>query len=268
MTDQRFRERFGPWAVIAGASEGLGAAFAASLAARGLDLVLVARRATRLDSLATQLATAYRVQARSLPLDLAQASAAEVVADATADLDVGLLVCNAAHSTIGPFFEQPLDEHLIELRLNCYTPLELVYRLGERMLARQRGGIVLMGSLSAAHGAPLIANYAATKAYNWVLAEGLWDELRGRGIAVTVCCAGATATPNYLRSEPRRIGLLRMPAMAAEAVVAETLAALGRQPSVIPGRANRVVATVMQRLLPRRAAIKIMGGTLRSLYPP
>jgi uncharacterized protein len=257
-----FRARYGPWAVVAGASEGLGAEYAAQLAARGLDLFLIARRRELLESLATKLAERHGVQVRTLAHDLAHEDAASVVAAETADLDIGLLVYNAALSVIGPFLERPLEEHVTEVMVNCRAPLTLAYTLGRRMLARGRGGIILMSSLSATMGSALIANYAATKAYNLVLAEGLWDE-RARGVDVMACSAGAVATANYEASAPKGGGGSAMP---PRRVVAETLAALGKHPSFIPGRGNRLADFALRRLLPRRATIVIMGRVTRGMY--
>jgi short-subunit dehydrogenase len=261
-----FRARYGPWALVAGASAGLGAAFATQLAARGLNLVLIARRAEIAESLGARLTADYAAQVRVLPLDLARDDIVPVVAAATSDLEIGLLVYNAAASIIGPFFERSLPEHLSEIDTNCRAPMALTYILGQRMLARKRGGIILMSSMSAFQGSALIANYAATKAYNLLLAEGIWEELRTRGVDVLACCAGATSTPNYLASAPAATTRVRTAAMAPDTVAAETLAALGRQPSVIPGRFNRLAAFVMRRLLPRRAAIRLMGRTMRGMY--
>ena len=112
----------------------------------------------------------------------------------------------------------------------------------------------------------MIANYSATKAYNQILAEGLWEELRGQGVDVIACCAGAISTPNYLISLPERAGSNPAPTMSPAAVVGETLAALGTQPSIVPGRINRALAFVMTHLLPRRMAISMMGQTLRRMY--
>src|SRR6266540_3849601 len=120
-----FAARYGPWAVVAGASEGLGAEFATQLAMQGLNLVLVARRADRLDELATQLAASYGAQVRTLALDLGHADAAVVITTQTADIEVGLLVYNAARSVIGPFLERPLQDHLNELDVNCRAPVTL-----------------------------------------------------------------------------------------------------------------------------------------------
>ena len=261
-----FQQTYGPWAVVAGASAGLGAAFATELAARGLHLVVIARRPERLAVLAARLTEEYHVQVRCLPLDLARPDVAGRVAAGTDDLDIGLLIYNAAHAAIGPFFEQPLAEHVAELDLNCRSALILVYTLGRRLLQRGRGGIVVMSSLSAAHGAPLVAHYAATKAYAQILSEGLWDEVRQHGIDVVTCRAGATATPNYWASTPRHSRPFATPVLAPEAVVREALAGLGKRPSVVPGRANRLAALVLERLLPRRRAIILLGRTLRAMY--
>jgi short-subunit dehydrogenase len=261
-----FRSKYGPWALVAGASAGLGAEFATQLAARGLNVILVARQADRLTQLSATLATEQHVQVRTLPIDLADDDAPEAIVTQTNDIEIGLLVYNAAYSAIGAFLDRPLEHHRRELNTNCRAPLTLAYRLGQKMRARQRGGIVLMSSLSALHGSPMIANYAATKAFNQVLAEGLWDELRRSSVAVLACCAGATATPGYLASRPKAAHFNAGSAMTPQVVVAEALQALGTQPSLIPGRGNRLAAFIMRRVLPRRIAIQIMGHTLRQMY--
>ena len=257
-----FRARYGPWAVVAGASEGLGAEYATQLAARGLNVVAIARRESMLRELSTGLSARYGVHVRSLALDLAREDVVAALTAATADLEVGLLVYNAALSIIGPFFDAPLDEHLREVAINCRGPLALAYTFGRSMVARGRGGIVLMSSLSATMGSALIANYAATKAYNLVLAEGLWEELRTGGVDVMACAAGAVATPGYLESEPKRGG----GSMTPERVVAETLAALGSTPSFVPGGSNRLAAFTLRRLVPRASAIRLMGRVMRGMY--
>jgi short-subunit dehydrogenase len=259
----RFQARYGPWALVAGASEGLGAAWAEALAARGLHLALVARRADRLADLAARLAAQHGIQTRPLALDLAAEDAPASILAATADLDVGLLVYNAALSVIGPFLERPLDAHLMEITVNCRSPLALGYGLGQHLVARGRGGIILLSSLSATMGSAYIANYAATKAYNLVLAEGLWEELRRKGVDVLACCPSAVATPNYLASAPKRA----QATMTPDAIVAATLPQLGRRPSFIPGGTNQAAAFIMRRLLPRRLIVRIMGGVMRGMYP-
>lgn len=263
--DAEFRARYGPWAVIAGASEGLGAEFAAQLAARGLHLVLVARREGPLRERAAALALAHGVETLALPLDLAAPDVWPQLAAALGDREVGLLVYNAAASLIGPFVEQDLAAKLRILDTNCRTPLVLCHELGRRLAARGRGGILLMTSMAGRQGTALVATYAATKAFQLVLGEALWDELRAAGVDVVAPCAGATSTPAYLSTNPRA-GTFASRAMPPGPVVTEALAALGRGPSAVTGRANRATAFVLGRVLPRALAVRLMGWGTRSLY--
>jgi short-subunit dehydrogenase len=266
------RARYGPWAVVAGASEGLGAAFARRLAAGGLSLVVVARRQGLLEELARELSSDYGVEVLPVALDLGLPDAAATLLERLRDLEVGLLIYNAALSPIGPFLDQALDEKLRALDLNCRTPLALVHALGRAMRSRGRGGILLMSSMSGLQGSPWISSYAATKAFDLVLAEGLWEELGAEGIDVLACCAGATRTPGYEASAAGAAatqGSRLAPAvMEPEDVVEEALAALGNAPSLVPGRGNRLAGLLMSRLLPRRMAIRIMGKSTRTLDAP
>jgi short-subunit dehydrogenase len=261
-----FKNRYGAWVVVAGASQGLGAAFARQLAARGLNLVLVARRTGLLEKLAADLSRQFSVQVRPLTLDLSAPQAAEQIDTLTAGLDLGLLVYNAAYSAVGPLYDHLLADRLREIDTNVRTPLDLTYRLGQRMLANGHGGVILMSSLSAFQGSAYISNYSATKAYSLVLAEGLWEEWRPRGVDVLVCVAGAIKTPNFEASAPRHTGRFSDATMEPEAVAGAALAALGRQPYVIPGRSNRLSSFVMRHLLPRRVSIRLMGRILHDMY--
>jgi short-subunit dehydrogenase len=262
VTPEKFRARYGPWALVAGASEGLGAEFATQLAARGLNLVLIARRADALEEISTRLRREYAVEVRPLPLDLAREDLAQVVAAATSELEIGLLVYNAALSRIGPYFETSLADHQRELAINCRAPMTLAYLLGQPMLKRKRGGILLMSSLGGAQGSALLVNYTATKAYNRLLAEGLWDELREQGVDVLTCCPPAVSTPGYLASAPKGT----MSALTPHAVASEALAALGHGPTIIPGWTYRLANFLMQRVLPRKTTIKLMGRVTRGRY--
>jgi short-subunit dehydrogenase len=177
-----------------------------------------------------------------------------------------MLVYNAAFSAIGPFLNRPLDDHAREINTNTFTPLNLIYHVAAPMLARGRGGIILMSSLSAFQGSAYISTYAATKAFNIVLAEGLWEEWRGRGVDVLVCVSGAVKTPNYVASAPEETGGLGDLTMAPEQVVREAFQGLGKGPYVIPGRMNRISSFVMRHLLPRKTSIQFMGRILRGMY--
>jgi uncharacterized protein len=258
-----YRARYGPWAIVAGASTGLGAEFARQLAARGLDVLLLARRRDVTEQLAGELATQYKVQARAAIVDLASPELLQQLRAATDGLEVGLVVYNAASSLIGPFLEQSLAEKLHIVDVNCRGPLIFADELGRKMAARGRGGIIIMASLAAAQGSPLVATYAASKAFDLVLAEGLWDELGGHGVDVLACRAGATRTPNYEAARP----MGKVPLMEAAPVVTSALDSLGKTPSVVPGFINRLGGLVLGRLMSRRAAIRLMGKTTRRMYP-
>ena len=261
-----FLERYGSWAIIAGASVGLGAEYAHQLAGRGLNLVLVARRLELLQSLAAEISSKFGVRTKCVELDLSAVDAAEQVIWHTMDLEVGLLIYNAAFSAVGPFLEQSMEAHMREIHTNAHTPLKLIYLLAQHFVSRGHGGVILMSSLSAFQGSAYISTYAATKAFNIVLAEGLWEEWRTRGVDVLACISGSIKTPNYVASQPEQTGGLGDMIMEPAQVVKEALDALGKQPYVIPGRMNRIASFVMRHLLPRKAAIKFMGSTLRKMY--
>jgi len=177
-----------------------------------------------------------------------------------------MLVYNAAFSAVGALTERSMDEHMREIHTNIHSPFKLVYLLGQRMLARRRGGVILMSSLSAFQGSAYISTYAATKAFNIVFAESLWEEWRERGVDVLVCVAGAMKTPTFESSQPEKTGGLGDMTMSPQLVAREALDVLGEQPYVIPGRMNRVASFVMRHLLPRKLTIKFMGRTLRGMY--
>jgi uncharacterized protein len=263
-----FPARYGPWALVLGASEGIGAAFAHEAAARGLGVVLVARRAEPLHVVATALRADHGVDVRTVACDLAVPGAVDRVAEAVGDLEIGLLVYNAASSTVGRFLATPLASHLRAVDVNARAPVAFAHRFGGAMAARGHGGIVLMSSLTAFQGTPLVASYGATKAFNLVFAEGLWDELRGNGIDVLGCCAGATLTPGYRRVTPDGPSAFFAPkAQDAGEVAREALAALGTRAFVITGRGNRIVSFVMRRLMSRRRAVLTIGREMRRRYP-
>lgn len=257
-----FFARYGPWALVAGASEGLGAEYARQLAAHGLSLVLVARRAEALAALAAQLRAEHSVDVVAAAIDLADPALVEKVALAVGDREIGLVVYNAAASLIGRFLDHGLDETLRVVDVNCRGPIVLAHRFGGPMARRGRGGILLMSSIAASQGSAMIATYAATKAFNLVLAEGLWDELREHGVDVLACRPGATRTPAFEASKPAG----NWSPMEPAPVVAAALAALGHGASVVPGWFNRTAAFVMGRLLPRAVAVRTMGRATRKMY--
>lgn len=269
MTSRRtsFASRYGPWAIVAGASDGLGAEFARQIAERGLNVVAVARSGDKLEALARRLGSEHGIEVRSVVLDLANDDLVPVIEERTKDMEVGLLVYNAAFAHIAPFLDQPIEKLLRSIDVNCRGPVVLSHHFGRQMLERGRGGIVLMSSMTGLQGSALLAGYAATKAFDLVLAEGLSDELGQGGIDVLGCCAGATRTPNYLATNPLKPGLLPATVMEPSDVVAEALESLGKKPSLVSGRTNRLMDFLMHRLLSRRRAVSIMGKAMRDMYP-
>jgi hypothetical protein len=265
VTDAAFRERYGAWALVAGASEGLGAEFCHQLAARGLSIALVARRPEPLARLARELERAYGVETRPLAFDLARAEHLDELERATAELDVGLLVASAAASPIGEFLERSLAEHRAILDLNCRAMLVLSHVFAERLVDRGHGGMVLMSSLGSLQGTALTAHYSASKAYLRVLAEGLWEELRPRGVDVVACVAGPTDTPTFRAGHPQ-VGRWKLPwVQPASEVVAATLRGLGRTPVVTPGFGNSAIHCLL-RLLPTSVAVRLVSRTTRKMY--
>ena len=258
---QDFASRYGPWALIAGASEGLGAAFARCLAAQGIHLILVARRAEPLETLAVTLREAHAVDVVTKSLDLADEEALVSFIN-TLDADLGLIICNAAYSAVGGFFETPAEQLKQIIGVNVIAPLLITRLLAPRLLTRGRGGVILMSSLAGNQGSANIATYAASKSFNTVLAEGLWQELKRAGIDVVAPCAGAIRTPGYQQaaSGPEPPGT-----MDANDVASQALAALGRHPVVVPGRFNQFALFLMRRLLPRKTAIRLMSSSTRGL---
>jgi short-subunit dehydrogenase len=250
-----------------GASEGIGAAFAAALARAGLDLLLVARRPVPLEALADGLRRAHGVSVQVLAADAGATGGAEAILRAAAPLDLGLAVLSAAVSVQGPFLDLAPEEALRALDTNCRAPTALAHGLAGRLAARGRGGLVLLTSMAGLQGAAQVALYAATKAYVRVLAEGLWAELRPLGVDVLACCAGRVRTPTYEASGPGDPGRLAPGVMDPEAVARATLAALGRGPVVIPGLGNRLAAFLTSRLLPRRTAVSLVSRSTRAMYP-
>lgn len=257
--DSMFQRRFGPWALVTGASEGIGEAFAERLAERGLNLVLVARRKSLLDALAARLNRVHGVECLVIAADLSDPAAIDDLVARTAAVDVGLVVEAAGYGTSGPLLDAPLDVEAGMLALNCSSVLVLAWHFGQRLAARGRGGIVFMSSLLAFRGAPRAANYAATKAYIQTLAEGLRREWTGHGVDVIA------SAPGPIRSGFERRANMRMAhAMPAEVVARVTLRALGNKATVRPGWLSKLLGWSLA-LLPRWAQVRIIGEVMKGM---
>jgi len=257
-----FADHFGPFALVAGASRGLGLAFARAIAARGVNLVLVSENEAEL---AAAAASIEGVEVQTFCCDLKDADAPLHIDRFCRPLDVGLLVCNATHVDLGPFLDHDLDTHLAVVAVNCAATTALCHLFGQRMAQRGRGGIVLMSSLTAFMGTPCVSVYGASKAFDLALAEGIGNELEGLGVHVLACAPGAVATPNYLASIPDGVKS-PAPLLQPDDVAEEALDSLGVRRVRVPGAKNRLLAFLLSRLLPRQLAVRIMGSATRKLY--
>ncbi|MFK3978999.1 SDR family NAD(P)-dependent oxidoreductase [Micromonospora sp. NPDC050397] len=176
-----------------------------------------------------------------MPADLSTVEGLGRVVEAARGREVGLVVANAAYSPIGRFVDMDPARSRRALDLNCRMPLELAHHFLPPMVARRRGGLVVMSSLAGMQGSPPISVYAATKSFGAILAEGLWAELRGTGVDVVTCVAGAVATPNLAGAKSRPAPGTRTPDQVAYAA----LRGLGHGPRVVPGLTMRLSAAIM-----------------------
>ncbi len=264
IVDPEFHARYGPCAVIAGATEGIGRAYAHQLAEKGLDLILIARREALLESEAHLLRRRHGVQVHTVSLDLAAADLEERFRAAIEGQDVGLLVYNACFSEIGTFLDTDLRSKLLTIDVNCRGPVTLTSVLAPRLVERGRGGLILMSSMSALQGTAMVSTYAATKAFDTILAEGLWSELGPQGVDVLACVAGATLTPNFEAQTPEEKRKQVFP-MAPADVAREGLANLRKGPVHYAGPLNRALALGM-RFATRKGAVRFISKSTREVF--
>jgi short-subunit dehydrogenase len=219
------KHAYGPWALVTGASSGIGEEFARQAAANGINVVLLARGEERLKDVAGSLTASYRVHTRTVAIDLGQDGILDPVAEATDDLDIGLVISNAGAGNPGPFISLPRARLREIVHLNVTTHLELAHHFGQKLAQRGRGGIVLVSAAAAAGGLPYMANDSATKAYPLNLGEALHVELTRAGVNVTVLVPLLVSTPVVARMG---LDTVKLPvqAISAEEAVDQALTAL------------------------------------------
>jgi uncharacterized protein len=248
-------KRFGPWALVTGASSGIGLEFARQIAASGINVVLAARREALLKQAGAAIASDFGVTYRVAVADLAVDGSIGPLAAATDDIDVGLVISNAGTADPGPFLHKDRDTLAALLRLNTLAHLDIALHFGRRLAARRSGGLLLVGAMGAHTGIPLMANEAGAKAFVHSFALSLHDEFRPLGVHVTVLPPGPTDTPVLakLGLDPKAMPMKPMP---VERCVYEGLEALAKnRPMIIPGRLNRI----MNALIPGPVARAMMG---------
>ena len=254
-----FKNRYGPWAVVTGASSGIGQACARELSTTGLNLLLVARRQDELRALAMELGATGGGEMQVVAADLATTAGLTRVETATKNLDVGLLVAAAGFGTSGEFLSGDLADELAMLDLNCRASLQQSLHFGRRFAARGKGGLILFGSLVGFQGSPAAAHYAATKAYVQTLAEGLHVELASRGVDVLASAPGPVHS-GFADRARMKMGAADQPA----AVARSTVAALGRKMTVTPGALGKFLTGSLM-LAPRSVRTRIMGKIMGGL---
>ncbi|MCL2652284.1 MAG: SDR family NAD(P)-dependent oxidoreductase [Propionibacteriaceae bacterium] len=260
-----FASRYGPWTLVTGASKGLGAEFCRQLAASGLNIVMVASHEDALLDESAAIERQYGVKTRPITLDLADDGSITRLGRLTADLDITLLVSNAAMSDVGPFLKATPEYLENQVRVNALACTLLARHYGALMAKQRRGGIILMSSGTAQHGTPYSANYAATKAFNLILAESLWYEFRPHKVDVLGVMAGATRTEGWLANHPKPNW--RVPIMGVKPVVAAALRALGRRPRVSPGIMNHLGYAALSWKT-RGRAVKSVGASMEKMFGP
>ena len=268
MTVALDKKRFGPWALVTGASSGIGKEFARQIAASGINIVLVARREDLLKQAGVEISKRYGVEHRVVVLDVSQEGFIEQLASATNDLDIGLVVSNAGTGNPGAFLKH--DRQLLRetLRLNTMSHLDIAHHFGAKLTERHRGGIVLVGAMGAENGIPCLANDGGAKAYVHSLGEALHHEFKPLGVYVTVLATPLTETPvlEKFGLDPKTSPLKPM---SVEQCVSEALDGLRKNRSkVIPGRLNRIMNALVPTSLGRKMQADMIGKGVASKSAP
>src|SRR6202162_3214954 len=256
------KERFGPWALITGASSGIGKEFARQIAASGINVVLVARRDALLAELGRAISQEFGVQYRALAMDVSKEGFIAGLADATHDIDIGLVVSNAGTPNPSEFLK--LDRQLLQatLRLNTMAHLDITHHFGAKLAERRRGGLILAGAMGAENGIPCMANDGAAKAYVHSLGEALHYEFKPLGVYVTVLAAGFTNTAvlEKFGLDPKT---MPMKPMSVEQCVSGGVSGLLKNRSrIVPGRLNRILNALVPASLARKMEADLLGKGL------
>ena len=251
-TKKRIYDNYGPWAIVTGASSGIGKAIAYRLAEANLNVVLVARRKEALQNIAKGLKEQYEVETNVVAADVSKEAGIHELITATSGMDIGLLVAAAGYGTSGSFLDADINDELNMLDVNCKAVLVLTHHYAQQFAAKSRGGIILMASLVGFQGTPFAAHYAATKAYNQSLAEALHVELKDKGVDVLAAAPGPVNSGFASRAD-MQMGA----AMTPEQVAVPILKALGRRQTILPGFLTKFLVGSLT-FLPRWGKVRVM----------
>lgn len=253
-------KRYGNWALITGASSGIGFEFSRNLAIQGFNLILVARRSELLNTHASTFKENYNIDVRVVAIDLTEPNAVQSLYDDVSDLDIGLVIPSAGVDEMGEFLTKDYADLERMIKLNVNIPTELVHKFGNKLSSRKKSGVILISSLFGYQGIPHFSTYAATKAYILMFGEALNVELKQKGIDVLVLSPGLTDTP-FAHSLEMNLSLLPMFAQKPKSVAMTGLRNLGRSATVVPGILNKLYAWE-NRLLPRSWPVKLFGALI------
>lgn len=256
------KQKYGPWALITGASGGIGEEFANQLASIGLNLFLVARSKAKLDELGNKLQKQNHIEIKTIQADLATEYFMDRIIKATDGYDIGLLINNAGKEDSGHFLNISIENHLQTLHLNTRAPLLLHHHFGKKMKDRKRSGIINMSSIVAFQGVPYIANYAGTKAYDLILSEGLATEFNTHRIDVLAITPGFTDTKLAINYDFKGIPLKPM---SVKKVVRNALNKLGHGRNAIPGGINNFLYYNGKFLFSRKMNTWSIGKVFRHI---
>lgn len=252
----RLRRQYGQWAVITGATSGIGAELARLLASSNLDILIVGRNSDTLEATKSTLKNGSGVEVRSIVADLTTPAAVERVIVASEELDVGLFVGSAGFGTSGSFVDSEIAMEIEMLRVNCEAILALTHNFANRFVRQKRGGIVLLSSLLGFHGVPFAANYAATKAFVQCLAEALAMEVKPLGVDVLAAAPGPVDS-GFAERANMNLGMSAKPTQIGVPI----LEALGRRRMVLPGTLSKLLRYALITV-PRSAKIRIMANVM------
>lgn len=252
------KDKFGPWAIITGASSGIGKEFARQLAANGLNLVLVARRTALLEDIGKNLAKEFGIEYQAIEADLAVESSIEKINNATLSLDIGLLISNAGTGRPGKFLSFEEKELKYILQLNAASHLSLTYYFGRRMAKRGKGGVLLTGAMGAIDGVPYMVNESGTKGYIQSLGKSLHTEFRELGLNITVLVTSPTETPVLSLLGFNKDNMPMKPISTEQCVREALLAFSANRITVLPGLKYRIMNAIIPGSLSRKITGKIM----------
>ena len=262
------RSAYGEYAIVTGASSGIGEQFARQLAARGVNLVIVARGKAKLDALAHELHAQHGTTVHVVELDLLNPGAVDELARRTRQLDVGVVIANAGNYASGSFLHNDLATEMDVLTLNAAVPVQIAHQFGRQFARRRRGGIILISSTVGAGPAPYLANYAAAKAYILSLGQALNYEFKKAGVDLLVVSPGPTKTEGAEQAEGIDFSKLPLPMMSPDKVARTGLKKLGKRGHVIVGAPNKIMDFMGKYLTPRTISKRMYGRLLYSALSP